>query len=41
MRISVGQIAILLLISLLLFGDLKNLKKKITIAMKGLKQRFK
>lgn len=30
MRISIGQILILLIISFLLFGDLDNLKKKVT-----------
>ena len=30
MRISIGQILILLIISFLLFGDLDNLKKKLT-----------
>ena len=30
MRISIGQILILLIISFLLFGDFDNLKKKLT-----------
>ena len=37
MRISIGQIIILLLISLLLFSDLTSLKKRIAIIIKKLK----
>jgi hypothetical protein len=41
MRVSLGQISILLLISFLLFGDFKNLKKNVTNALKKINDFFK
>jgi len=38
MRISIGQIIILLLIIFLLFGDFKTLKKKLTNVFRQLKK---
>lgn len=40
MRISLGQIIVLLLISFLLFGDLKTLKKNTTNILKKLTDFF-
>ena len=40
MRIGIGQIIILLLISFLLFGDLKKIKKKLTIIFKNVNNAF-
>jgi Flp pilus assembly pilin Flp len=40
MRVSLGQILILLLISFLLFGDLKTIKKNITNVFKKLNAFF-
>jgi len=38
MRISIGQIIILLLISFLLFGDIQNLKNKLKDLLKKIKE---
>lgn len=40
MRISIGQILILLLISFLLFGDFKKTKKKIQNSLKNISNVF-
>ena len=41
MRISIGQIIILLLISFLLFGDIQNLKNKLKDLLKKIKEFLK
>ena len=38
MRISIGQIIILLLISFLLFGDIQNVKNKLKDLLKKIKE---
>lgn len=38
MRISIGQIIILLIVTSLLFGDIENLKKKLTNFLKKTNQ---
>ena len=40
MRVSLGQILILLLISFLLFGDFKSIKKNVTNALKKINDFF-
>ena len=41
MRISIGQIIIVLIITFLLFGDFQNFRKKITSSLKQLKKFMK
>jgi Sec-independent protein translocase protein TatA len=41
MRISFGQILIILIICILMFGDVKNIKKKIFLCFSQLKEHFK
>ena len=41
MRISIGQIVIIILIVMLLFGDLKKLRKKLKTTISQLNKFFK